>query len=293
MRILRLSVLLAALAGTPLVLPPPALAAVFVSVSIAPPALPAYVQPPLPGPGYLWEPGYWAYADVGYYWVPGTWVMAPQPGLLWTPAYWGWTDGAYLFHAGYWGPHVGFYGGINYGFGYGGVGYVGGRWDHGVFAYNRAVNHVSFTNVHNVYNERVVNRTVSRVSFNGGNGGIQARPTPGEEAFEHESHLPATAQQAQHQQAASANRAQFASVNHGRPGVAASARPGAFSGHGVVHAKAGGGHAAGPRSAAVHGPGVAHGGAMRPHPTGRRPGGAPHAQHGGGGHPRGGEREHH
>ena len=26
-------------------------------------------------------------------------------------------------NAGYWGPHVGFYGGINYGYGYGGVGY--------------------------------------------------------------------------------------------------------------------------------------------------------------------------
>ena len=27
-----------------------------------------------------------------------------------------------LWHAGYWGPHVGFYGGVNYGYGYGGVG---------------------------------------------------------------------------------------------------------------------------------------------------------------------------
>ena len=247
MRVLRSSVFLAALALSPLVLSQPASAGLFVSVQIAPPALPVYAQPPLPAPGYIWTPGYWAYGDAGYYWVPGTWVMAPQPGLLWTPAYWGWSEGVYVFHAGYWGPHVGFYGGINYGFGYGGVGYLGGRWDHGEFAYNRSVNNVNITNVHNVYTQNVVNNTtVNRVSFNGGAGGINARPNAEEQAFEHEQHVPPTALQAQHQQVASTNRAQFASVNHGRPGVAASPRPGAMSGRGVVAATvrpAGVGHA--------------------------------------------------
>ena len=60
-------------------------------------------------------------------------------GVLWTPGYWGWGGSAFLWHEGYWGPHVGFYGGINYGFGYGGVGFFGGRWDGGHFAYNTAV----------------------------------------------------------------------------------------------------------------------------------------------------------
>ncbi len=101
--------------------------AVGISVHIGPPALPVYAQPMCPGMGYLWTPGYWAYGPDGYYWVPGTWVLAPV-GLLWTPGYWGWGGGAFAWHAGYWGPHVGFYGGINYGFGYGGVGFVGGRW---------------------------------------------------------------------------------------------------------------------------------------------------------------------
>ena len=54
----------------------------------------------------------------GYYWVPGTWVQPPRVGVLWTPGYWGFVGGVYAFHAGYWGPHVGFYGGVNYGFGY-------------------------------------------------------------------------------------------------------------------------------------------------------------------------------
>ena len=92
-----------------------------------PPELPVYEQPPIPAPGYVWTPGYWGIGPLGYYWVPGTWVLPPSVGLLWTPGYWGWRDGIYVWNAGYWGPHVGFYGGVNYGFGYGGVGYEGAR----------------------------------------------------------------------------------------------------------------------------------------------------------------------
>src|ERR1700680_4091522 len=93
---------------------PCAQVSVAVSVGIAPPVLPVYVQPACPVEGYLWEPGYWAYDDAdGYYWVPGVWVAPPDPGYLWTPPYWAYADGYYGFHAGYWGPHVGFYGGID------------------------------------------------------------------------------------------------------------------------------------------------------------------------------------
>ena len=210
-----------------------------IAVHIGPPALPVYAQPICPSPGYLWTPGYWAYGPDGYYWVPGTWVEPPQVGLLWTPGYWGWGSGGYFWHAGYWGPHVGFYGGINYGFGYGGVGFVGGRWDHGVFAYNTAVMHVDTHVIHNVYVDRTVIRTenVNRVSFNGGVGGINARPTRGEMEAEHEHHFARTEMQTQHQNSASTNRAMLASENHGRPAVAATARAGEFSGHGVAAAR--------------------------------------------------------
>ncbi len=209
-----------------------------ISVRIGPPALPVYAQPICPGPGYLWTPGYWAWNDDGgYYWVPGTWVVAPV-GLLWTPGYWGFVGGLYAWHPGYWGPHVGFYGGINYGFGYGGVGFVGGEWRGGAFFYNRAVMNVDVVGIHNVYSRTVVVNNV-HTSFNGP-GGIVARPTPEEERYAHEQHTAAVAAQVEHERAASQNRALFASENHGRPAIAATARPGEFSGHDVVRANAAG-----------------------------------------------------
>jgi hypothetical protein len=212
-----------------------------VSIEIAPPAIPIYEQPVCPGDDYLWTPGYWAYGDDGYYWVPGTWLVAPEVGFLWTPGYWGWGDGAYRWNDGYWGPTIGFYGGINYGFGYGGVGFGGGYWQGGHFFYNTEVMNVNRSVIHNVYSKTVVTTTRTRASFNGGNGGTTARPTAAEEAAAHERHVPMTSEQTQHQHEASTNRAQLASVNQGRPAVAATAKPGEFSGHGVVAAKAAGG----------------------------------------------------
>jgi hypothetical protein len=156
---------------------------------------------------------------------------------LWTPGYWGWGDRGYVFNDGYWGPEVGFYGGINYGFGYLGVGFVGGRWDNGHFFYNRAVANVNVNEIHNVYEDHVTTRTENRVSFNGGNGGITARPTAQDEAAAHQRHIPPVAAQTQHVQAARSNQQMRASVNHGKPAVAATARPGAFTGGGVVAAK--------------------------------------------------------
>jgi len=214
-----------------------------ISVRIGPPALPVYDQPLCPETGYMWTPGYWAWDDDdGYYWVPGTWVEAPEAGLLWTPGYWGWNDGAYAWNAGYWGPQIGFYGGINYGFGYGGNGFYGGEWRGGQFFYNTAVMHVNTTTITNVYvNRTVIVNNTSHVAFNGGQGGVAVRPTPQQVSYAHETHTPAVAAQMQQREAASKNRALFASANHGRPAVAATAKPGEFSGRGVVTAKAAGG----------------------------------------------------
>jgi hypothetical protein len=223
-----------------IVLAVPAFSQIAISIGIAPPPLPVYVQPPCPQAGYLWTPGYWAWGQDGYYWIPGTWVMAPSVGLLWTPPYWGWNNGAYAFNAGYWGPTVGFYGGINYGFGYGGVGFGGGYWQGGVFAYNRSVTNINITNVH-VYNKTVINNTtINHTSFNGP-GGVTARPTAQEQAAMKERHIPPTSMQQQHIQEAAKNPELRLASNHGAPAIAATSKPGSFSGPGVVKANAAGG----------------------------------------------------
>lgn len=216
-----------------------------ISVGFAPPPIPEYEQPLCPEEGALWTPGFWAWDedDADYYWVPGTWVMPPQPGLLWTPAYWGWDNGAYGFHDGYWAPEVGFYGGINYGYGYYGEGFGGGRWDNGRFMYNTAVMNVNPTVVRTVYVDRtvVVNNNGPRVSYNGGNGGTNARPTARDEQVAHAKHFPPAQPQMENRQAARSNPQLRASSNQGKPPVAATAKPGDFKGPHVVQAKAAGG----------------------------------------------------
>lgn len=197
--------------------------------TIAPPPLPDYDQPPIPGDDYIWTPGYWAWDDglSDYYWVPGAWVEAPEPGLLWTPGYWGYTNSVYVFHQGYWGTHVGFYGGVVYGFGYTGSGYEGGYWHGRNFFYNTTVNNVHNTNIHitNVYQKNVVvNRTtINHISYNGP-GGITARPTPQQIAASTHRVSPTPAQLA-HSQEAHATPALFFNRNHGAPPPHLLARP--------------------------------------------------------------------
>ncbi len=223
-----------------------------ISVGFAPPAIPVYEQPVCPGDGYLWTPGFWAYDDAdGYYWVPGTWVEPPEVGFLWTPGYWGWGGSAFLFHEGYWGPQVGFYGGINYGFGYGGYGYDGGRWEGGHFAYNTYVNRVNTTIIHNTYNTRV-DVSDNHVSYNGGEGGIDRRPTAQQESYANEHHVGRIPAQEQHIQEARNNPDLRASENHGRPAIAATARPGDFKTDVVASREAGGEYHAPPANA-MHG----------------------------------------
>lgn len=136
----------------------------------------------------MWIPGYWAWGAGGYYWVPGAWVAAPEPGLYWTPGYWAWNGADYVWNQGYWAYQVGYYGGIDYGCGYYGTGYVGGRWSGHHFRYNSYVTRV---------NTRIVRGR----------------------------HFAATPAQREHARAAARDRAFRASVNHGRPRLAAVARP--------------------------------------------------------------------
>jgi hypothetical protein len=123
---------------------------------------------------------------------------------------------------------VGFYGGIDYGFGYFGRGYEGGRWENGHFQYNTTLNRVDTNIFHNTYNTRV-DEPVNRIGFNGGRGGIDARATTQEEAAARGRHVPAVAAQTQHAWAARSDPQQRFAANHGAPPVTATARTTAAS----------------------------------------------------------------
>jgi hypothetical protein len=90
----------------------------------------------------------------------------------------------YVFHRGYWAPYVGYYGGINYGFGYPGAGFTGGRWVGNSFVYNRTT-----------YTRPVRNQ----VSYHGGPGGTSLAPTAREIALAAQRHIPPTPLQRHHQ----------------------------------------------------------------------------------------------
>ena len=111
-----------------------------------------------------------------------------------------------------------------------------------------------------------------------------ARPTAGEMLAARDHHMGATALQVQHQQMASRDNSLRAAVNGGRPGIAATSRPGEFSGHGVVASRAegAGSQMQRPQGQYPHGgaPGYSQGHA--PGAGNPRQGGAyPQQQHGG------------
>jgi hypothetical protein len=218
------------IAAIPLASPAQFTVGVGLTIGVPPPVLPVYSMPPAPYPNYQWQPGYWAWGPAGYYWVPGTWIAPPSVGVYWTPGYWGYNNGYYGWNTGYWGPSVGFYGGVNYGFGYYGTGFVGGVWAGNAFRYNTAVVNVNRTVINNTYiNKTVINRNVNcgnncHVSYNGGHGGISARPTSAQIDARRGGIAPTTAQR-QQAQVAGQDRNLYANVNKGKPPVTAVAKP--------------------------------------------------------------------
>ncbi len=281
---LRHLLLTATLLSSPLLLavPTPATAQVSIGISVElpPPMLPDYEQPPMPEYGYVWTPGYWSWAQpVGHYWVPGTWVLPPEPEVLWTPPYWGWLNGLYYLHAGYWGRHVGYYGGVDYGYGYNGDGYDGGRWEGRTFHYNRVDNNFGSVVVRDVYEHRAERDNRNHVSFADGPGGNRAPMNDQHRQAERERHEPMTQEQTSHVSAAVRMPDLAASHNGGRPAIAASTRPAQFQEQGVTRARpaAGGepGNPAAPNAAGQNRPAERGGPPQVQHETPR--GGEPNA----------------
>jgi hypothetical protein len=136
----------------------------------------------------------------------------------------------YVFHDGYWGAHIGYYGGVNYGYGYGGIGFAGGEWRGGHFAYNTAVINVNREVIHTTYIDRTIverNTIVNpgHVAYSGGPGGIHHDPAPEERMAEHEQHQAPTVFQQHHIEAAKADTTSYAKNNGGRPQNLAVAKP--------------------------------------------------------------------
>ena len=63
-------------------------ARVGVVVGFAPPAPVVEVVPPLPAPGYVWQPGYWSWNGFQYVWVPGAYAAPPFVHATWVPPIW-------------------------------------------------------------------------------------------------------------------------------------------------------------------------------------------------------------
>jgi len=185
-----------------------------------PPTLPDYEQPPCENDGYIWQPGYWAYnnRNLDYCWIPGIWIAPPRPEVLWTPPYWGYEGGGYHFHQGYWAHEVGYYGGINYGFGYTGHGFYGGEWREGRFNYNTVYVRINPAMVHHNYEIRRVEilHEHNRPSFNGPRG-VLIKPTHEELVEMNRVHIRPTREQVLHTKVSFSDRNQFAKINHGEP----------------------------------------------------------------------------
>jgi YXWGXW repeat-containing protein len=59
-----------------------------VYVRVGPPAPIVETRVVAPGPGYLWQPGFYRWNGGAYAWVPGRWERAPRPRAVWVPGRW-------------------------------------------------------------------------------------------------------------------------------------------------------------------------------------------------------------
>jgi hypothetical protein len=77
----------------------PAMAQVYVHVR--PPAARVEEVPPLPGPGWVWTRGYWAWHG-HWAWVGGRYVRPPHPHAAWVSGYWHHHPRGWVWTGGHW-----------------------------------------------------------------------------------------------------------------------------------------------------------------------------------------------
>lgn len=78
------------------------LAGAEIVVQQAPPPPREETRPPMPGPGYVWCAGHWAWQGGAHVWVPGRWVVPPRRSAEWIPPHWQHTPGGWRFVPGHW-----------------------------------------------------------------------------------------------------------------------------------------------------------------------------------------------
>jgi hypothetical protein len=73
-----------------------------VYVQVGPPRPLVERRIPVPGPGYIWTPGYHRWDGRAYVWTPGAWVLPPRPRAHWVAARWEHRHGGWFLVEGHW-----------------------------------------------------------------------------------------------------------------------------------------------------------------------------------------------
>jgi hypothetical protein len=73
-----------------------------VYVDSAPPPMQVDVQPPMPGPGFLWIGGGWMWEGGRWNWHRGYWGHPPRPGMHWVAHRYEYRNGRHVFVRGGW-----------------------------------------------------------------------------------------------------------------------------------------------------------------------------------------------
>jgi WXXGXW repeat (2 copies) len=73
-----------------------------IEATTAPPPPRSEVQPPAPGPDFVWIAGHHRWEHGAYVWRPGHWDRPPGPGYVWEPAHWARRGGSWFFRDGHW-----------------------------------------------------------------------------------------------------------------------------------------------------------------------------------------------
>ena len=75
---------------------------VIVYVPTGPPAAVVETRPVSPGAGYVWIPGYHAWAGNAYVWKPGLWEVRPAGRHEWIPGHWKHNKHGWYWIDGHW-----------------------------------------------------------------------------------------------------------------------------------------------------------------------------------------------